>query len=254
MYVAHLTLRRLPLLRRPRRSPLEPGATAFIGRNGQGKTNLVEAIDYLSRLSLAPGRRRRTAGAGRRRTAPWCARPWSRDGREAVLEVEINPGGPTGRGSTAPTCPRARELRRPGPHGASSRPTTWRWSRATPPSGGAFLDDLLVLRAPRLAGVRADYDRVLKQRNSLLKTAGDARRGSRRRSRALSHARRCGTPTWRAPAPSSWPSDCAWSPSSGRYVGNAYATVARGADAATTPVLEYQPSLDLADAHRPRRS
>ena len=42
-----------------------------------------------------------------------------------------------------------------------------------------FLDDLLVLRTPRLAGVRADYDRVLRQRNSLLKTAGAARRGGR---------------------------------------------------------------------------
>ena len=38
-----------------------------------------------------------------------------------------------------------------------------------------LLDDLLVLRAPRLAGVRSDYDRILKQRNSLLKTAGVAR-------------------------------------------------------------------------------
>jgi DNA replication and repair protein RecF len=42
-----------------------------------------------------------------------------------------------------------------------------------------FLDDLLILRSPRLAGVRADYDRVLKQRNSLLKTAGVARGSSR---------------------------------------------------------------------------
>src|SRR5690606_27271243 len=48
-----------------------------------------------------------------------------------------------------------------------------------------FLDDLLVLRAPRLAGVRADYDRILKQRNSLLKTAGAARRGSSSQEGAL---------------------------------------------------------------------
>ncbi len=49
-----------------------------------------------------------------------------------------------------------------------------------------FLDDLLILRAPRLAGVRADYDRVLRQRNSLLKTAGAARRGSSSSEAALS--------------------------------------------------------------------
>ena len=48
-----------------------------------------------------------------------------------------------------------------------------------------FLDDLLVLRAPRLAGVRSDYDRILRQRNSLLKTAGQARRGSSSQEGAL---------------------------------------------------------------------
>ncbi len=48
-----------------------------------------------------------------------------------------------------------------------------------------FLDDLLVLRTPRLAGTRADYDRVLKQRNSLLKTAGAAPAGSRPQDAAL---------------------------------------------------------------------
>ena len=49
-----------------------------------------------------------------------------------------------------------------------------------------FLDDLLVQRAPRFAGVRSDYDRVLKQRNSLLKTAGIARRQGRSAESALS--------------------------------------------------------------------
>ena len=49
-----------------------------------------------------------------------------------------------------------------------------------------FLDDLLVQRAPRYAGVRADYERVLKQRNSLLKTAGVARRQGRSADSALS--------------------------------------------------------------------
>ena len=55
MYVAHLSLhdfRSYPALE----VELEPGVTSFVGRNGQGKTNIVEAIDYLSRLSLPPGR------------------------------------------------------------------------------------------------------------------------------------------------------------------------------------------------------
>ena len=62
-----------------------------------------------------------------------------------------------------------------------------------------FLDDLLVARAPRLAGVRADYDRVLKQRNALLKSAGRARCVGR----APTWGRwTCGTPTSRRPGPS----------------------------------------------------
>ena len=48
--------------------------------------------------------------------------------------------------------------------------------RGDPTERRKFLDEVLIMRAPRLAGVRADYDRVLKQRNALLKTAGAARR------------------------------------------------------------------------------
>ena len=44
--------------------------------------------------------------------------------------------------------------------------------RGDPTERRKFLDEVLIMRAPRLAGVRADYDRVLKQRNALLKTAG----------------------------------------------------------------------------------
>ena len=50
--------------------PLDPGVTAFVGRNGQGKTNLVEAVGYLATLGLPPGRLRRAAGPGRAPTGP----------------------------------------------------------------------------------------------------------------------------------------------------------------------------------------
>ena len=75
-----------------------------------------------------------------------------------------------------------------------------------------FLDDLLVLRTPRLAGVRADYDRVLKQRNALLKTAGQARRRSARREEL--RWRRSAVwdePSGPARAPSCSRRGCAWS-------------------------------------------
>jgi DNA replication and repair protein RecF len=56
-------------------------------------------------------------------------------------------------------------------------------SKGDPSERRKFLDDLLVARAPRFAGVRADYDRVLKQRNALLRTAATTRTGRRRGSR-----------------------------------------------------------------------
>ncbi len=155
---------------------LEPGATAFIGRNGQGKTNLVEAIDYLSRLAS-----HRVAGdaplvrAGSERALVRAS--VVRDGREAVLEVEINPGRANRARVNRADLPRAREL-----VGLVRTvifaPDDLALVKGDPSGRRAFLDDLLVMRAPRLAGVRSDYDRILKQRNSLLKTAGAARRGS----------------------------------------------------------------------------
>ena len=149
------------------------------GRNGQGKTNLVEAIDYLSPAGLAPGRHRRAAGPARRRAGGGprgrsCATTATR-----VLEVEINPGRANRARVNRSPLPRARDLlgllrtravRARGPGAGQGRP-----GRAPPlprrPAGAA--------RRPRLAGVRADYDRVLKQRNALLKTAGAAARRAR---------------------------------------------------------------------------
>ena len=114
-----------------------------------------------------------------------------------------------------------------------------------------FLDDLLVLRTPRLAGVRADYERILRQRNTLLKTArpgpGSAARGSRPWPPSTS-----GTSSSPGRVRRSWPHACRSSTQLRPYVGKAYETVARGAsreDAA----MEYKPSFDLAgDPRGPR--
>ncbi|MFZ2014009.1 MAG: DNA replication/repair protein RecF [Nocardioides sp.] len=223
---------------------LEPGATAFIGRNGQGKTNLVEAIDYLSRLAS-----HRVAGdaplvrAGSERALVRAS--VVRDGREAVLEVEINPGRANRARVNRADLPRAREL-----VGLVRTvifaPDDLALVKGDPSGRRAFLDDLLVMRAPRLAGVRSDYDRILKQRNSLLKTAGTARRGSSSEDSALStlgvwdaHLARTGAEVLAERLrlvellrP---------------YVGHAYATVARGASVDDAG-LDYQPSLDLEGA------
>ena len=148
---------------------LEPGATAFIGSNGQGKTNLVEAIDYLSRLdshrvsSDAPLIR---AGAER---AVVRAEVVKGD-RTALLELEITPGKANRARINRGALPRTRDL-----IGVLRTvmfsPEDLALVKGDPSDRRRFLDSLLVLRTPRLAGVRADYDRVLKQRNTLLKSA-----------------------------------------------------------------------------------
>ena len=175
MYVAHLTLhdfRSWPDLD----LELGPGATAFVGRNGQGKTNLVEAIDYLSRLGShrvagdAPLVRAGTGQAVVRAAV-------IRDERRAVLEVEINPGRSNRARINKSPLPRARELLGLVRTVVFS-PEDLALVKGDPSERRHFADDLLVQLHPRYAGVRADYDRVLKQRNSLLKSARAARFGS----------------------------------------------------------------------------
>jgi DNA replication and repair protein RecF len=156
---------------------LDAGVTSFVGRNGQGKTNLVEAIDYLSRLSshrVATDAPLIRSGADQALVRAAV----ERDGRTAVLEVEINPGRANRARINRSALPRARDL-----VGVLRTvvfsPEDLALVKGDPSERRRFLDDLLVLRTPRLAGVRADYDRVLKQRNSLLKTIFAARGSSR---------------------------------------------------------------------------
>ncbi|MFZ5849570.1 MAG: DNA replication/repair protein RecF [Actinomycetota bacterium] len=183
MHVAHLSLhdfRSYPEVD----VPLGPGVTAFIGRNGQGKTNLVEAIDYLARLgshrvsSDAPLVRHGADQAVVRALVV-------RDERQALLEVEINPGRSNRARINRSPLPRSRELLGM-VRTVLFSPEDLALVKGDPSDRRRFLDDLLVLRAPRYAGVRADYDRVLRQRNSLLKTAGAGRRGGSASSRAES--------------------------------------------------------------------
>jgi DNA replication and repair protein RecF len=155
---------------------LEPGINAFVGANGQGKTNLVEAIAYLSTLgshrvaSDAPLVRHGAERALIRADVV-------RDDRSLILEMEI----------TAGRANRARINRAPAQRTRDIlgilrtvvfAPEDLALVKGDPGERRRFLDDLLVQRQPRLAGTRADFDRVLKQRNALLKSAGAARRSS----------------------------------------------------------------------------
>src|SRR5215210_6529570 len=125
---------------------LTPGPTVLVGRNGQGKTNLVEAVGYLATLSShrvssdAPLVRHGAAQAVVRAAL-------RRDERELLVEVEINPG----RVNRAP-LPRPRELL-----GLVKTvlfaPEDLSLVRGDPAERRRFIDDLLVSRTPRLAGV-----------------------------------------------------------------------------------------------------
>jgi DNA replication and repair protein RecF len=176
LYVAHLSLHDFRSYATAEVA-LEPGVTAFIGRNGQGKTNLVEAIDYLSRLTshrVATDAPLVRSGAGQAVVRAAVVK----DGRTAVLEVELNPGRANRARVNKSPLPRTRDLIGLVRTVVFS-PDDLTLVKGDPSDRRRFLDDLLVLRTPRLAGTRADYDRVLKQRNSLLKTAGLARGASR---------------------------------------------------------------------------
>ncbi len=147
---------------------LEPGVTVLVGPNGVGKTNLVEAAGYLATLGShrvaadAPLIRRGAEHALVRGVVV-------HHGRELTIELEITAG-------------RANRARR---NGSPARPRdllgilrTVQFApedlalvRGDPGERRRFLDDLLVSRYPRYSAVRADYDRVLRQRSALLKSA-----------------------------------------------------------------------------------
>jgi DNA replication and repair protein RecF len=148
---------------------LEPGVTTFTGPNGQGKTNLVEAACYLATFGS-----HRVAG-----DAPLIRHGAERailrglirtTGRDSLLEIEINPSKANRvRLNKAP-------MRRPREALGVLRcvlfaPEDIGLVKGDPEQRRRYLDDLLVAIRPRYAGTRADYERVLRQRTALLKSA-----------------------------------------------------------------------------------
>jgi DNA replication and repair protein RecF len=157
---------------------LEPGPSVFVGPNGVGKTNLVEALGYVATLGShrvaqdAPLVRLGAATAVIR-----CA--IAHEGRELLVELEIVPGKANRVRLGRAAVTRAREVL-----GALRlvmfAPEDLALVRGDPAERRRYLDELLVARQPRFAGVRSDYERVLKQRNALLRSAYLARKVGRR--------------------------------------------------------------------------
>lgn len=161
---------------------LEPGFTAFIGHNGQGKTNLVEAVGYLATLS---SHRVATSAPLVKQGSEYAIvrGDLARAGRSTLLEVQINPGKASRARINRSEVPRARDivgyLR-----AVLFAPEDLALVKGDPDMRRRFLDDLLALLSPRLTGLRSEYDRVLRQRNALLKSAG-AMGGGRGKGRDL---------------------------------------------------------------------
>ena len=156
---------------------LEPGVTAFVGPNGQGKTNLVEAIGYAATLSshrVSQDAALVRAGAERALVRVRA----QRGERKAALEIEITPRRANRARINGAPVQRVRDvlgLVRT----VLFAPEDLALVKGDPDGRRRFLDQLTVMVRPRMAGTLQDYDRVLKQRSALLKSASAALKGSR---------------------------------------------------------------------------
>jgi DNA replication and repair protein RecF len=155
----------------------EPGVSVLVGQNGQGKTNLVEALGYVATLG---SHRVATDAPLVRHGSPRAVVRTAvvNEGRELLVELEITPGRANRARINRGPVPRPRDvlgiLRT-----VLFAPEDLALVRGDPGERRRFLDEMLTSRAPRYAGVRSDYERVLKQRGALLKSAGAARRAGR---------------------------------------------------------------------------
>lgn len=153
---------------------LAPGANLLLGANGQGKTNLVEAIAFLATL----GSHRVSTDAPLIRAGASAAHVRAdvvRFGRTTSLELIVEPGKARRARINRVATPRATALL-----GSLQvilfAPEDLALVKGDPADRRSFLDDVLIQRRPRMSGVRSDYDRVLRQRNALLKSVSVARR------------------------------------------------------------------------------
>jgi DNA replication and repair protein RecF len=148
---------------------LAPGVSTFTGANGQGKTNLVEAVAYVATFGshrvatdaplIRHGAERAILRAAVNSTE-----------RDSLVEIEINQGKANRVRLNRVPLPRPRDalgtLRC-----VMFAPEDLTMVKGDPDQRRRYLDDLLVANRPRFAGIRADYERVLRQRTALLKSA-----------------------------------------------------------------------------------
>ncbi len=148
---------------------LKPGVNLLVGPNGQGKTNLVEAIRYLSTLSshrvagYQPLIRQDQGQAIVRALASY-------EERDVLVELELNRDSPNKARVNKSPAQKVRDILG-FVNSVTFAPEDLDIVKRDPSNRRAFIDELVVQVWPRFAGVYADFERVLKQRNTLLKTA-----------------------------------------------------------------------------------
>ncbi len=167
MYIDHISLmdfRTYPLLN----LPLNPGVTIFLGSNGVGKTNIVEAIDYTANLGshrVSNDSPLVRVGAPR----AFIRTRVVRASQQTITEFEIAPGKSNRVRINRASSVRAREAL-----GIVSTvlfsPEDLQLIKGEPAYRRRFLDDLAVSLRPSVAAYRSDYERILRQRNTLLKS------------------------------------------------------------------------------------
>ncbi|CAN5491749.1 DNA replication/repair protein RecF [soil metagenome] len=152
---------------------LEPGRTVFLGPNGYGKTNLIEALWYSSTLNshrVATDAPLLRAGAGKAVVSTIVVN----EGRELAVDLEIAAGRANKARLNRSPVRSAREVLGV-LHAVLFAPEDLALVRGDPGERRRYLDDLATIRRPRIAGVRSDYDKVVKQRTALLKSASGYR-------------------------------------------------------------------------------
>ncbi len=164
---------------------LDAGVSVFVGLNGQGKTNLVEALGYLATLEshrVATDAPLIRLGAERALIRSVIVK----DDRELLVELELRLRHANRARLNKAPLPRVRDILG-AVRAVIFAPEDLVLVKGDPAERRRYLDDLLVARSPRFAGVRRDYDRVVKQRTALVKTAGQVghARGSAAELRTL---------------------------------------------------------------------